>query len=103
MIGLAFCEGFSVKYSFPTNPQKFFSLENFPLYGIICELCNILSCVVYDLSPFPFQSFSPIPITPFQVPPVFGSNAGPDSLNLRQVYQPVPGDQATDTTDLVLG
>ena len=56
-----------------------------------------------DLSPFPFHSFSPIPITPFQVPPVFGSNMGPDSLNLRQVYQPVPGDQATDTTDLVLG
>ena len=81
-----------------------FSQQNFarskPTYGIIilCELCSILSCVVYDLSSFPFQSFSPIPITPFQVPPVFGSNTGPDSLSLRQVYQPVPGDQATDTT-----
>ena len=40
--------------------------------------------------PFPFQSFSPIPITPFQVPPVFCSNASPDSLYLCQVYQPVP-------------
>ena len=50
----------------------------------------MLTFIVYILSPFPFQSFSPIPITPFQALPVFRSNAGPDSLNLRQVYQPVP-------------
>ena len=46
--------------------------------------------IMYILFPFPFQSFSPIPITPFQVPPVFRSNASADSLYLRQVYQPVP-------------
>ena len=63
----------------------------------------MLTFIMYILSPFPFQSFSPIPITPFQVPPVFCSNAGPDSLSLRQLYQPVPGDQAPDTTDPVLG
>ena len=57
---------------------------------------------MYVLSPFPFQSFSPIRITPFQVLPVFRSNAGPESLNLHQVYQPVPRDLATDPTNPIV-
>ena len=30
-------KGFSVKCSLPTDPQKVFSLESFPLYGMLCS------------------------------------------------------------------
>ena len=33
----------------------------------------------------------------------FYSDSSPDSLHLRQVYQPVPRDQATDPADPVFG
>ena len=63
-----------------------------------------MNCIaVYVLFLFWFQSFSPIPIAPFQDPPLFCSTESPDSLHLRQVYQPVPRDQATDPADPVFG
>ena len=88
------------------DPRSRYAIISRSDYFTIARTCtncpNILRFNVYILFPFPFQSFSPIPITPFQVPPVFRSNASPDSLYLRQVYQPVPRDQATDPADPVL-
>lgn len=61
---------------------------------IHCRMyCTVM---ITKLFPFWFQSSSPIPITPFQVPPLLCTNESADTLYLRQVHQPFPRNKTSD-------